>query len=85
MGLAGSLQEAEAFVRITLRDARRVFRSFCALGDLPSGHVPMLDPLPRLLCEHWVLLKRRLWNQGLLDAAGSKPYLFGEVRASLDA
>ncbi len=52
-------------------DASRVEKSFLSLERLPPDTISASSL--HLLAEHWVLLKRYLWNWGLLDAANQLP------------
>ncbi|MEM1331307.1 MAG: glycosyltransferase [Planctomycetota bacterium] len=60
-------------------DAERIERSFLALGQQPASSLRLNDPLPAMLAEHWVLLKRYLWRWGLLDAAEGRDERFGPL------
>lgn len=79
----GQLADAEAYVRVTQRDARRIAETFCELGRLPSNQIEITPLVARMLTQHWILLKRRLWNQGLIHAANNRPYAFGEIEREL--
>lgn len=65
----GYLDDCEAYIRMTERDADRICDSFISLERFPESMLGDGDAIPRILAEHWVLLKRRLWRQGLIDAA----------------
>lgn len=57
-------------------DAKRVEQSFLRLASMPNTAVPS-DPNLRqemlaILAMHWLPLKRYLWRQGVLDAAGDR-------------
>lgn len=56
------------FVRREAATAARLAEDFVALATLPPESVP--EPLLPILSRQFTLLKRHLWRQGLLQAAG---------------
>ena len=53
------------------RDAIRVEQAFIALNEHPADAVA--NELLPLLAQHWIVLKRYLWRQGVIDASIGVP------------
>jgi len=67
-------------------DAMRIERAFLSLADLPqhaiSGEIELQQAMLSLLAQHWVLLKRYLWRQGVLDAAHGRGDCWSPLEAN---
>jgi hypothetical protein len=73
---ADALAFAQQYLARMRADAERIERTIEALGSTALESSPLRDPMPQVIAEHWVLLKRYLWNWGLLDAASGQAARF---------
>ena len=64
------LNYAQEYLARQYQDARKIEKSFVSLEKLPYDTISSANL--HLLTEHWILLKRYLWNWGLLDAANQQ-------------
>lgn len=64
------LNYAQELLPRQYRDASRIEKTFISLEEQPYNTISSANL--HLLTEHWILLKRYLWNWGLLDAANQQ-------------